>query len=572
MSNSEKIFKNLDKIFPNFSNFLSGYGTGDKKVADWDKSSMALKPSKSKLLIKPTIAKDDQRESFSKGIMGHFTDGEKLNEDNVKIDDIKEVLYSTDDNVQIEFHHEYKKGSESGSINTFYIKIFKVKKDGKIGSRADFTFAFAPKAASKGAKKPDPHELMTACLILRGKDVDENKLNRSEDIYGAVKTIVDDCYTKASKVEGGSGLEGFYMDKSKKEPDMVNFAKAYSASNYILKVLPRGYKNIKLYQTGQKWHSDISKFSKNDDIKKEIKAYNSSDIVIRFEYAKKTHFWGISLKKRGMSLKGTADKEPTLLNKPIIDILKNYAEGNDIKSIEKAKNQFFRGALKCKYGQKKSNKKTRTSMDIDSMSDKEVLKKCNEVFTKDDKSMMLRGQGEYSTNRNIYFEEIHNVFMKRCNKNPKFFWEFLDLVFRVDMDAFVNKADFHFSLITGTGNFDIKTEKFISEKALEKYGKTTTNVFNQMFEGVDLTKKTNNADFQILKGTGVNAFDDDATAAKLFYTMKIGKVYIVDCEVRYKGSLTSEPQFQVYMSVRSPNFSERYKEEAAKNKGQNRWG
>ena len=54
MSNSEKIFKNLDKIFPNFSNFLSRYGTGDKKVADWDKSSMALKPVSYTHLTLPT--------------------------------------------------------------------------------------------------------------------------------------------------------------------------------------------------------------------------------------------------------------------------------------------------------------------------------------------------------------------------------------------------------------------------------------------------------------------------------------------------------------------------------------
>ena len=33
----------------------------------------------------------------------------------------------------------------------------------------------------------------------------------------------------------------------------------------------------------------------------------------------------------------------------------------------------------------------------------------------------------------------------------------------------------HFSLITGTGNFDTKT-KFVSETDFRKYGKTTTEI------------------------------------------------------------------------------------------------
>ena len=74
MSNSEKIFKNLDKIFPNFSNFLSRYGTGDKQVADWDKSSMVVKSSGSKLILKPNIKKNDKRGAFANDIKNHFVD------------------------------------------------------------------------------------------------------------------------------------------------------------------------------------------------------------------------------------------------------------------------------------------------------------------------------------------------------------------------------------------------------------------------------------------------------------------------------------------------------------------
>ena len=57
--------------------------------------------------------------------------------------------------------------------------------------------------------------------------------------------------------------------------------------------------------------------------------------------------------------------------------------------------------------------------------------------------------------------------------------------------------------------------------------------------------------------------------------MMIGKknpIAIVDLEVRYKGALTSEPQFQVFMSVRQNNFSQLYKKLAAKKTfGPDRW-
>ena len=50
------------------------------------------------------------------------------------------------------------------------------------------------------------------------------------------------------------------------------------------------------------------------------------------------------------------------------------------------------------------------------------------------------------------------------------------------------------------------------------------------------------------------AFDDRATAAKLFYTMFIDKLPVVDLEVRYKGSITAKPQLQVFITRRFNNF------------------
>lgn len=581
MSKYDDMFKNLDKIFPKFSKFLSGYGSGDKQVADWDKSSMVVKSSGSKMILKPNIAKNDKRRQFAQDIHDHFANGgelKKVNDENkdgsVNVKCIIDGLVANSKNSDIilEISHELMRPptTESKNVPTFYIKIWEKRGDKRL-SNPMFTFAIVPKASSKGSKKPDPHELMTACLILLGEPVDEKSLNESKNLHKDVKVIVDRCYAKASKVGGGSGLEGFYLDSSKEDPDLVNFAKAYSASNYILSVLPRNYSDLAIWQTGQSWAQEIKKFAGNDNIKKEIKTYNSSDIVIRFRTGtgsnQKTHFWGISLKKRGMSNINTADKEPTLLNKPVIDLIQKYTPLREVQKIEDAKLKFFRGALKIKYKSRNEEAPGLASWDM-----KKVLKECDATFFDKEKAAMLRGQNfkkcNYKDNPNIYFEEIDRVFLKYCGKEniKPFFHEFLDLVFKVDMDTYIADGRFHFSLITGTGDFDTKKGQFISQKALEKYGKTTTSIFRKML-GKEKTK-------YILMNdpSKKNAFEDGSTAAKLFYILKLNNVSIVDIEVRYKGTLTAQPQFQVFMSVRKPNFSMLYKKYAGMfMKGKNRW-
>tara|TARA_Y100001970_G_scaffold36885_1_gene45512 strand:- start:604 stop:2325 length:1722 start_codon:yes stop_codon:yes gene_type:complete len=572
MAKSDDILKNLDDILPNFAKFLSRYGTGDKQVADWDKSSMVVKSSGSKLILKPNIKKNDKRGAFANDIKNHFVDSSgKLIEKNINVDLIGETLIlSSTSQTKLEIDNEFKRPptTESKNAPTFYIKVFEIRDNRRL-TNPMFTFAIVPKASSKGAKKPDPHELMTACLILLGEPVDEKSLNSSDSLHEDVKVIVDKCYKKASKVGGGSGLEGFYLDNSKEDPDLVNFAKAYSASNYILSVLPTNYSDLMIWQTGQSWANEIKKFAGNDEIKKEIKTYNSSDIVIRFRTGtgsnQKTHFWGISLKKRGMSNINTADKEPTLLNKPVIDLIRKYTPSSEVKKIEDAKLKFFKNALKIKYSQSKKNT---IVPNLDSWDMKKVLKECDAMFFEKDKAAMLRGQGEYSNNPNIYFEEIDRVFLEYCGKKniEPFFHEFLDLIFKVDMDTYINDGRFHFSLITGTGDFNAKKGMFISEKALEKYGKTTTSIFRKML-GKEKTK------YILMKDPSKkNAFERGSTAAKLFYILKLNNVSIVDIEVRYKGSLTAQPQFQVFMSVRKPNFSRLYKKYAGMfMKGKNRW-
>lgn len=569
MANSDVIISNLDNIFSgtrSLESFYRSYGSGneDRNIEQWDSKStaMVVKGSGSKVVLKPRIKSKQEREHLAKETETFY--------DKNKEEIEKKIIEYLNPETPLVFSSEVSKRGDSGSsVNFFNIRVFK---EGKETGNPILSILFQAKGLSngEGGKKSDPHELMTACLILEMNKVNVSQLNNKKDEKHdeEIKKIVDKLATTASKVQGSAGLDGFYLDRNKEDPDVVNLAKAISVSNYIIDEIGSG-KVQTVWQTGTKWAQEVKKFNVGP---KTIKNYNSSDIIVKFNINKATHYWGLSLKKRGIS-GGTPDVEPTLLNKPLMGNrgfiekkLKTMQGGPAaIKKIEDAKLKFFRGAIKGKVKQNQYKSKP-----IDKMPIKEVLKAVDTLFTeRNDKSSMLRGQGEYSQNPNIYFKAIDEVFMKNFNNNKEFFEEFLDLIFKIKLDSYITNTNFHFSLITGTG--DYKNGKIMEvQPPLEKEGRLTSEIFKKLFGA------PHKDSFKIIQqDRRKHAFEQGATAAKLFYTMMIGKknpIAIVDLEVRYKGALTSEPQFQVFMSVRQNNFSQLYKKLAAKKTfGPDRW-
>ena len=569
MTNSDLIINNLDNIFSGASSlgkFYSDYGSGseDRNIEPWDSKSsvMVVKGSGTKVVLKPRIKSKQEREHLAKETESFYDKNkEEINE--------KIIEYLKPDSPVVFSAEVSKRGDSGSSVNFFNIRVFK---EGKETGNPILSILFQAKGLSngEGGKRSDPHELMTACLILEMNKVNVSQLNNKKDKKHdeEIKKIVDKLATTASKVQGSAGLDGFYIDRNKQEPDVVNLAKAISVSNYIIDEIGPG-KVQTVWQTGTKWASEVKKFNVGP---KTIKNYNSSDIIVKFNINKATHYWGLSLKKRGIT-SGTPDVEPTLLNKPLMGSrgfiekkLKTMQGGPAaIKKIEDAKLKFFRGAIKEKVKQNQYKSKP-----IDKMPIKEVLKAVDTLFTeRNDKSSMLRGQGEYSQNPNIYFKAIDEVFMKNFNNNKEFFEEFMDLIFKIKLDSYITDTNFHFSLITGTG--DYKNGKIMEvQSPLEKEGRLTSEIFKKLFGA------PHKDSFKIIQQDNKkHAFEQGATAAKLFYTMMIGKknpIAIVDLEVRYKGALTSEPQFQVFMSVRQNNFSQLYKKLAAKKTfGPDRW-
>tara|TARA_B100002019_G_scaffold101882_1_gene87858 strand:- start:2704 stop:4389 length:1686 start_codon:yes stop_codon:yes gene_type:complete len=559
---SEKAAKEIDKIFKDKYDlkkfFGSVSGQDDREIDTWDSSStdMVKTPSKSQVTLVPRIKSKTER-NWLRGKIKDLC--EEHRED--LIQSIRPYLPDFE-NVVYEFKFEERKIAGTGLLSY----VIEAVPEGK--RNAALRIAFQGKGLSNGAggRREDPHELMTACLILDKMHIDLNALNgkKDGDRQAAYKSIVDRLHTTASKIVGAAGLSGFYIDpREKTQPDLVNLAKAVSVSNFALDLIGDARVDA-VWQTGTKWATEIKKFNVGP---KTIQNYNSSDIIVKFTTTGPkgaTHYWGLSLKKAGLK-----DPEPTLLNKPAYGakgFLTKSIPTNEHKKIEDAKAKFFKGAIKTKLGVTEYK-----GENIDKMQVKKVLKAADTLFTeRNEKSEMLRGQGKYKANPNIYFKEMDRVFLSYFDRNKDFFEEFLDTIFKINLQAYLADVDFHFSLITGRG--DYQDGKILEVgKPIEKEGRTTTEIFREMFSDPDVTS------YRVIPDPNPKkkqAFVEGATAAKLFYQMKIGKgnkgITIVDLEVRYKGALTGEPQFQVFMTVGANSFSELYKKKV-KERPPKRW-
>ena len=118
-------------------------------------------------------------------------------------------------------------------------------------------------------------------------------------------------------------------------------------------------------------------------------------------------------------------------------------------------------------------------------------------------------------------------------------------------------------MITGIGGLDAQGKLKI-EPADEKSSAFIKQIFTYMFQGGKIAKSRGGslADFSKnnfkLKTTKnkIQAYDRERNAMvpKLFYTLFISSLELVNIEVRYKGTITANPQFQVFITQRFSRF------------------
>ena len=349
-------------------------------------------------------------------------------------------------------------------------------------------------------------EMMVAALVL-------NKVKGGSITESEAVDIINEAKKVFNKIDGASQRPELLEQFTGNFDDL---ATAISSSDAILKVAPNP---VKVFWTGKGWNGEIAKY--NPPIGN-IKDYNSSDIVVKNSDGV---YHGFSLKKK----KKSTDVDPTLINKPItgnVGILKDILGSSIVNRIEKSKQNFFDYVIFKHYKQNpnKIDDKTKKKMIGD------ITQQQMGVYLKDPK--------------NIFFRRVYQILSKHSEEFTK---SFIELLFRTKMKDIEDAGEFKFYLLTGIGRFvkgNVVVEK-AEMKDTPQVISTLTRIFNSK-----LTMKPTPGKKQ--------AWEPDAGAAKVFFSIFSDSDQIIDLEVRYKGSYTANPQFQ---AVATPNFKKIFKED-----------
>jgi hypothetical protein len=434
---------------------------------------------------------------------------------------------------------------------------------------------------------PDPHELMTASLILLYGRLGKKNIPKKaySDLKNASKVLIALKKTAKNIVMPPRDL------KKKVEAfdcDFQSYAQAISAAEGFLKNLDSGSKVTKVYGTGQSWHPILRKYKINDHLFFGKKDYNTSDLVVEVSKTGDAKcFVGISLKKKGTGLKAI---DPTIINKTVIGNRglfeslekQGYTDiDSKLKNVYEQRSQFFYNVIeaslksidtKISGNAKKILLKTGVSVD-DYL--KELNKKISTVRSQGayilkeaqklgqpNMTKALKGKYPETFVENIYFRAFDEIFMDPKAKKPLVI-ALLNIIFKTDLQGFlglrgVPKDEFKFTLLTGNGSFF--NGKINVSPADELQETFTTSLLTRNMSHPRTT-------YRVEKTPGERqAFEGGP--AKLFYTIYLSKLPIADIQIRYKGSITQEPQFHAFIT---PRFKQSYNKFVINNGGNKKW-
>jgi hypothetical protein len=369
-----------------------------------------------------------------------------------------------------------------------------------------------------------------------------NKASESTEALG--EWITDAAGKVASDVEFGSSRSEFleFMTPSPAafKEAVVGISAALAIKKWLRTSHGQGNDAVaqKVFLTGNVWPNEVEKFR--------IKAYgfddyNSSDFIVKTGDKK---YFGVSLKKKPK--KNSAD--PTLINKAFDTVL-NGKEFNKIKEeITELRTEYFAGLVRQAH-----EDGILFIENINRQSDKELFeakKRDKKIF--DRAYINIKGSlsGGYGNDKapdamrkfvNADLAKTNNVLFKRLtqymNDNADLFAKTLiNLVLKVKLydELSANKKlkdfTFGFALVTGIGDISRGKPNVSSGKAVD---------LHTILCGLsDL--EANRKPYKIIVDFEKKA---EANAAKIFFKLSKAGVNILDMELRYKGSFTSQPQF-----------------------------
>ena len=294
----------------------------------------------------------------------------------------------------------------------------------------------------------------------------------------------------------------------------------------------------KVFLTGNVWPKEVEKFR--------IKAYgfddyNSSDFIVK---TGDKNYFGVSLKKKPK--KNSAD--PTLINKAFDTVLNGNQFDKIKEEITELRTEYFAGLVRQAH-----EDGILFIESINRQTDKELFeakKRDKKIF--DRAYINIKGSisGGYGNDKapdamrkfvNADLAKTNNILFRRLTQymddNADLFAKTLiNLVLKVKLydELSANKKlkdfTFGFALVTGIGEISRGKPNVSPGKAIDLHtilcGLSDLEANKKPYKiTVDFEKKA------------------EANAAKIFFKLSKAGVNILDMELRYKGSFTSQPQF-----------------------------
>ena len=434
---------------------------------------------------------------------------------------------------------------------------------------------------------PDPHEIMTAALILHyGK---RGKRSVPTNAYNNLRNASRVLLALKSTARQIDTTEGDFAEKVEAfDNNFEPFAQAISAANGFLTNLDTGSKVVKVYGTGRRWADILRPYKIDDHLLFGKKDYNSSDLIVEVSKTGGAKcFVGISLKKKGTGLSAA---DPTVINKTVIGtdglfksiVKQGYADVYPrLKNVYRQRSQFFYNVIEASLNSTDSRTRdhARRVLGVDGTEIPNYLSGLRrristvrsqgafilaEAQKLGQTNMTNALQGDYPEGgvENIYFRAFDEIFMDTRAHKPLVI-SLLNIIFKTDLQGFlgirgVPKDEFKFTLLTGKGAFS--GGNISISRADELQETFTTSI---------LTQKMNNprTAYRVTRTPGkLQAFEGGP--AKLFYTIYLSQLPLADIEIRYKGSIRSEPQF---FAVITPKFKQLYNKVVRRNGGSKKW-
>jgi hypothetical protein len=432
-------------------------------------------------------------------------------------------------NINSEIKLDSKKTNSSRIRFTFYIAADKrekyvVRAKELINSNPDFSevdvaparirkeFAFKAKGVDRiihvdtkptGKRSAtDPNELMTAAI----------SCIKNLRVPTTVEEV-DATIEKAKELVKSKVIDYKQSDLDSFEKDYINTCQAVSAALAIQEFI--GGPADLAYMTGQKWGKDIERFKSSAH---GMKDFNSSDIVFK----KGNQWFGISLKKK----ERTTDKDPTLINKAFDSILQGKEFSKLKIEVDKITSTFFVSIIKeaIKTGEIRPVNKNGKPLEPNESTWKEFVGRLSTEYI----SKKLKG-------RESLFKDLANIVDSYSNEIAN---AVINIALKLDLKD-LKKQDFHFALVTGIGSYGPMKGVSIEKADLKDLDTILEKMNRLVAKGkprIELDSKR------------VQAFESNATAATLHYTLKIGTMSILDINIRYKGRYTSQPSYMASMT------------------------